>query len=252
MKQFLLLVLSACFAPIAYAQYVPEKDTSYLRRYHPIELGVTFSPNMDYRLFTPNDQVWSGAPEGYVEEKRAMLNEREKPMFGYNVALQATINFNRTIGMFLGFQHAQVNYKYRHRMYGYVIYIGNPERVMEYVNQIKCIGVPVGLKLGFGKKKVRFSYTSGVEVNWVYSARSIVTYAIHNDPVRTVHEPLEDSPSFNYSVFASAGVDYYLLDNMRLNASPIFRYSLVHMTKETGWDVHPWSIGLSVGIHYGF
>ena len=256
MKHLFLIVLFACISISAFAQRESEYDAGYDTTlpfyYNPFELGVVFSGNVDYRFLIVDEEAGSNYPAGWIEDRKYQRMEREIPRFGYNVAVKTTINVNHYFGIEVGLQHARVSYRYKYRTPSNVIYIGDPERLTDYRHIVKHVGVPVGLKMGFGTGKVRFTVANGVELNYTYYAKQRNIYTIDNNLSRMETIDLKGNSSGNVTVYGSLGVDYYFLRNLRVNASPIFRYSIIKIHEDQTISSHPWSAGLSLGIHYGF
>lgn len=241
MKINILLVLTL-FATNLMAQTGGDdgKSTDFKR----FQIGVNFSPDLNYRTLQSEDNV------RWIHDNR---DDNEIPMFGYTTGLNVVYNFSNMLGVETGFQYSLKGFQTVWTDAFSPIQSNDPNipaRTRAF-NRFHYLDIPVKGNITVGKKKVRFIGSVGIVVN-VYLASSWTGVSENQggDRTRTVTKEPDDFRPVNLSPMVSAGIDYRINDKMSLRAEPTFRYGVLKIldTPVTGYL---WNAGLNVSWYFG-
>jgi hypothetical protein len=247
LKRILIFAGFVLFASYCNAQ--DTEDTTNVRDFPTLQIGVSFSPNISYRSLSLTDPQPS--LESLIRSYKDRRDTNEIPVFGFNVGAHLTWNIIRHVGLSVGFQYSQMGIQSKMK-HGWVSFPDpNQPIVGKYIYKFAYLDVPVRLTASFGRKKVRYLVGLGVEVNFLQSAKRIAVYTLNDDVVGERSEQVKDTQKFNATPFISAGIDISLLKKLNLRIEPNFRFGTFWVYEDISIASRLWSAGLSISIHYG-
>jgi hypothetical protein len=209
------------------------------------QIGISFSPDFNYRLLKNND---GSASSDMVIDSR---NSTETPMFGYTTGIHYCYNFTNVIGLETAIQYSLKGYKTD----DFVIFSPFPEPNLPESIQINYnynfIDIPVKVNFSIGKKKVCFFTSVGVVTNIFINETQVTKYRYADGALEKSAKTDFDYKRFGLSPMISAGINYSITPKMNLRIEPTVRFDVLKIinTPVTGYL---YNAGVSIGYYYGF
>lgn len=163
-------------------------------------IGFNFAPGVGFRTLHLTDGS-NGLAEAY-----ALYQKNDKPIFGYNLGIDVTYQFTRTIGLQTGASYSMKGLLYRAPS----TFSAKPT-TYSTLYRFHFIDVPLLVKFYAGKGSVKFIGGAGLVFNFLFGQQDI-SEAVQGGQTtyHTSHTwlPAPKGPNiFTMSALASAGVD---------------------------------------------
>lgn len=213
--QFLWLLFS-----IFNYQYIAAQtdDSSDFKRF---QIGVSFSPDVNYRTLTSQSNV------NWIRENR---DEQEIPTFGFTTGINAVFKITKMFGVETGVLYSQKGYQNKWQDGLNPIQPNDPNipKRVKSVDRFHYLDIPVKGNIIVGKRKVRFIGSLGIVVNvYLTSSWTGISESHSGDITRTITQEPYDYEAVNVSPLVSAGIDWKLSNRMNLQVKPTFRYGVL-------------------------
>lgn len=218
--KYLFAVLLALTVGFLWAQ--TENTETSLAEPGKFQVGITFSPDLGYRILSNNG---GGQTAAWLIDAR---NEEETFKPGFTAGLNLCFRINNYLGLETGVHYASRGYQTKK----YDV-IGEPGLAAEYPEQMKFrynlfyVEMPLRANVTIGQGKVRFIGSLGIiaglltqqtQVDWLYYPDRTERDAFNTD---IDYNQLQLSPS------ASAGIDCRLSKRINLRVEPVVRYGML-------------------------
>lgn len=205
------------------------------------QVGLSFSPDLTYRMLT-------GEPQWLVDAR----NESEDPIFGYTTGCNIAFNTSSHFGIALGVHFSEKGYGTRVTYTdnnANVVGEGRLRAVFDYVE------IPLKANFTLGDGKLRWTASAGIINGILIDARQVSTYDITGDSSgKSSVNTTSDYKQYNFSAMVGTGIDWQLGPNMHLKVEPTIRYGLSqivnHETVATSMDISLWNAGVNTGLYF--
>ena len=210
-------------------------------KYHLIEIGLGFSPDVAYRTISP----LSTANSGVLSNRQSF----EIPKFGYRASLNINIYFTKKVGLVSGFAYYNRGFSTKpftlHGSGGTIRYSGYS--ITNYM-----VEIPVGLLYRGAERRVRTLLSAGMELSILSASIKRNRNPIDGSFELGTVEPNLESPHFvQPAVFVSAGADIKLGKHLMLRVEPRFS-ALVYAYKFDDINTFLWNLGVNITFQVGF
>lgn len=113
------------------------------------------------------------------------------------------------------------------------------------------LGIPLMVGGIFGEKKVKFFFTAGAHLDFLFAQSSVsksesTSGYFQND--KKFGKPNETSRIFNITPTVSLGIDYALSEKMHLRVAPITRFTALN----TNNSIFPKSRYINMGVNISY
>ncbi len=246
------LLLYACFfVNIIYGQADVKRVAPSNRK---IMIGVNFSTDICYR------QIINSTDDAFADLIIKSRNNSEVPKIGFHTGLKFMYQINQNISFESGIQFASRGYQTRNQNMIYEDPIGGVNSVPNDHSPVKIriiynyyfIDIPLGLNFTFGKKKVRFISSIGLNVNYFIKTinTAVITYSDGETERHTSFVVKKNHLQIiNLSPAMGAGIVYSLRDNLFLRIESCFSYGLMPIQTSPVRDFL-YNGGLNMAINY--
>jgi hypothetical protein len=211
-----------------------------------ILIGFNVSTLYNYRSLT------NSGGDAFADVIIKDRNAREKGRIGYVAGVSLSRNISKHFSIEAGIVYADRGYETK----SYNLVYSSPDPAAptqaKYVYKYRYIDVPVKLRLDAGDKKVRFTSSAGLAINFSadISNKGIYTYADGRTEKRNMSSQFHYNP-INISPVLSAGALYELNKKTFLRIEPIVQFNLLK-TIDMPVTENLWSAGVNMGLYYRF
>jgi hypothetical protein len=250
------LITLLLFAAIAVNSYAT--DTTQLKQFNRVYVGVSFTPSVSYRFLSQNkpstDIIEGIGSNKYIIDFR---NKREVPSFCFSIGAKVGVRFTSFLSLETGVNYTRQGYqqKVKNLQFGSQ-WNGNGYDSVDNGYEIKLydvyhyINIPLGLNFNFGKGKINAVINTGVNFDFIAGKQ---TKSVSNIPGFTNRTTTDRSPftRFNLSPFLGIGFDYQITRLISLRVMPTAQIQALKNI-DTPITEHLWSAGINTCLLFGF
>lgn len=209
-----------------------------------ISIGYIFSPDYSFRTLKNDDG--NSSTDLIIK----MRDEIEKAKFGYTTGFIVTFHFSNLLAFETGVHYSNKGYKTKEQ--DLVYFPPNPDlpnKVTTYYSY-QYIGIPLKVKVTFGKSKTRFISSAGFLTNFLIHEKQTTNYKYTDGRKEKRNQfSTSDFNKIDISPMLSVGIDYKLTNRIHLSTEPTFRFGLIK-TKDAPVKEKLWNVGLVFGFSY--
>lgn len=209
-----------------------------------IYIGYSFSPDYSFRTLSKSD----GSSGTALTIKSR--NNLEQAKFGYTTALKIGYYLSDILSLESGIEFANKGYKIKQQdiIYEYP----DPAGPINYKTNFtyQYLGIPLKVKMTFGRQKLNFTAGAGMVTNFLLSAKIESTSAYADGKTKRNKQSLaKDLNKIDITPELSFGIVYRLNNKINLSAEPTFRYGLFKII-DAPVKEKLWNAGLALSIKY--
>ncbi|MBS1683657.1 MAG: PorT family protein [Bacteroidetes bacterium] len=216
MRKLTCVTILCCMAILATAADTQGKGTTNKKLF----IGFNFAPGVGFRTLHLLDGS-NGRAEAY-----ALYQKNDKPIFGYNLGVDVTYKFTRTIGLQTG-----ASYSMKGLLYSAASTFSAQPTTYSTLYRFHFIDVPLLAKFYAAKGSLKFIGGAGLVLNFLFGQQDISeTVQGGQTTYHTSHTwlPAPKGPNiFTMSALASAGVDYRINARIGIRAEPYFSHGFL-------------------------
>jgi hypothetical protein len=220
------------------------KDQGTAKTFRRWSLGVTVSPDYNYRTLKKNQQ--GGILDTIFSYRQGM----ETAKAGYTAGINVMYHLSNCFSLETGLQFSNKGFK--------TLFVIDsvsatnppfPTSVVRY-DRFYYLDIPLKASFTFGTGKLQFCAGAGITANFLIQ-NSVYSFQKFRDGSRKEFRMPDDGPynTFNLSPMLSAGIDYSLSNRAHLKAEPTFRYGILQIM-DAPISAYLWNAGLNLGFYY--
>lgn len=207
-------------------------------------VGVTVTTGLAYRTY---------------QSKHSIIDEPpEMPKFGCTFTASYEHKFHAKASVFSGLSFISNGYQSqkRDRLYSSLppptTGSGEVYYAYRYRYSFYQIGIPVGVNYFIPIKKVKLFFSAGVSANYLINVRyTSISYATDgNDRVRKSDDDKVYYKDFNFSAFASFGIDAKIAPKYNLRVFPSLSYNFTNvMDNDVYYKTYLNATNIGIGVY---
>jgi len=233
MKKILLPLFLIC----SIAAFGQDSTKVHFKRFY---VGISFSPEYNYRVLNKND---SGISDSLWSVVKNMEDSIFEPKFGYTGGIIFGYYVTNRISIESGVQYSNKGYKTIpiETFYDW----DEPSIVATNIINYYYLDIPLKVNYEFFKKRFQLITSLGAVGN-IFIKSTVKTIA--ENPTELFSEEKRDNDyeynKFNISASIGIGVKYNMSERMQLRLEPVFKYALLNFDDEAYISTHLWNAGL--------
>ncbi len=223
-----LVILFTFISLVSIAQEPTTLDTNKLKK---IQLGLTFSPDFNFRYLKAD------ANSEWISK---IADSLEVPKFGYTTGLNFSYMLSTKIKLGTGLIFADNGEKTKSTI---------ELQTINYKNHFYFLSVPVRLDYTFISKKVDVYATLGVSGNFFINHKTVMFEDGKKDPIQLNNH--SDLQKFTFGGLAGMGMSAKLDSKWLFKMEVLYRQSIQSVSNN---PVKKWlySVGPNIGLYYTF
>ena len=249
MKNSGIIILATILIAINFSSVNAQEDLEKkpVTRSNKFQVGVNFSLDNSNRILK------NGNGDEVNDILINLYNENDKFKIGYTAGLNFCYNFNRTIAIETGIYYSNKGYQSIIELN----YINQPDPIslkkMRSVYNYNYVDVPLKANFTFGKKKLRFTTSTGLVLNRFLTSKTVIyrEFADSKENFKTKETSEKLFNPITISATVSAGIDWKLSSKTNLKIEPTFRYGLKGINNDP-IVMYLWNYGINVNYSFGF
>lgn len=251
-KSFLLL-LAIAFTVTAYAG-----DSTGVKKYNRVYVGLSFTPGINYRLLSHNYYEENTIDEPAIQKRIIdRRNKLEKPGFNFDLGAKAGVRLTRFLSLETGLNYSRRTYVQKITdLNFYTDFNPSLQDTVDNGYYVKLtdvyhyIDIPLGMNFYLGKTKWHGIINTGINFN-VLLAKQITTNSNIPSASKGTRPDRYPFNTFNLSPFLGVGFEYEINSLMSLRVMPVAQMQALKNI-DTPITEHLWSAGINTCLLFGF
>jgi hypothetical protein len=126
--------------------------------------------------------------------------------------------------------------------------VGDSLTTTQAKHTLQFLSIPLVIKHSFGKKKFTVNPGTGVEANFLTSAKVETEITDASNLENVTITKLKGERSFYWSVTANADIQYRISKKIAVSLRPSYRVAISPITKNNVVETYPYNFGMGAGI----
>ena len=223
-----LVILFTFISLVSIAQETTSLDTTRLNKF---QLGLTFSPDFNFRYLKADDNT---------EWISKIADSMEVPKYGYTTGFNFSYVLSNKIKLGTGIIFADHGEKTKSTI---------ELQTLNYTNHYYFLSVPVRLDYTLISKKIDVYATLGVSGNFFINHKTVMFEDGKKDPIQFTND--SDLQKFTIGGLDGIGMSAKLSTNWLFKTEVIYRQTIQSVSNG---PVKKWlySVGPNIGLYYSF
>ena len=244
-------------AGVFIANLLYANDTTQIKQFNKVYIGVTFTPGVSYRLLTKGlAKNAFFASQEWIDE----ANRYENPTFGYSVGIKTGFRLKKILAIETGAEYSSLAFTYnRNNLTFYSGYRPDLTYDPTKYGSIKStqgfhyLKIPLAFNISLGKGKVKAIINTGLNFDFLIGRWNRTQWHLDNESGSSSESSSLPGPynRINVSPFVGVGIDYHINQLLTLRIMPTAQLQMFNNIKSDIAERH-WLAGINTCLLFGF